>query len=64
MLKLLLSLLENDQVSASPNSVGACITYNPTVGPTDESRNCVSNIRSEGSLIYILQKKSFSLMNR
>ena len=32
----------------SPNSMGAYITYNPTVGLTDERRNCVSNIRPEG----------------
>jgi ethanolamine ammonia-lyase small subunit len=32
----------------SPNSMGAYITFRPQVGMTDESRNCVSNIRPEG----------------
>ena len=32
----------------SPNSMGAYITLHPYVGMTDESRNCVSNIRPEG----------------
>jgi len=46
----------------SPDSMGAYITFHPHPGKTDESRNCISNIRPEGmsfqmatdKILYIL----------
>lgn len=33
---------------SSPDSMGIYLTYSPRVGMTDESRNCISNVRKEG----------------
>jgi ethanolamine ammonia-lyase small subunit len=48
---------------SSPDSMGAYLTFAPAVGRTDESRNCLSNIRPEGlpfklaseKLLYLIQ---------
>jgi ethanolamine ammonia-lyase small subunit len=49
---------------SSPNSLGAYMTYDPAPGRTDETRNCISNIRPGGlsiaegvrKLCYLAQK--------
>nr|WP_321467362.1 ethanolamine ammonia-lyase subunit EutC [uncultured Desulfobulbus sp.] len=33
---------------SSPNSMGIYLTYGPKVGTSDESRNCISNVRTGG----------------
>ncbi|MEY4538618.1 MAG: hypothetical protein RLZZ306_375 [Bacteroidota bacterium] len=46
----------------SPNSMGAYITFRPHVGMTDESRNCVSNIRPEGMNFQMATDKIIYLL--
>ena len=46
----------------SPDSMGTYISFRPYVGMTDESRNCVSNIRSEGMNIHLATEKILYLL--
>ena len=56
---------------SSPTSMGAYITYNPKKGNTDEKRNCVSNIQSEGlsyefaamKLAYLIDEMLFKKLS-
>lgn len=47
---------------SSPDSMGLYLTYNPKVGLTDESRNCISNIRIEGLSYEEAIKKAMYLL--
>lgn len=47
---------------SAPDSMSAYLTYKPQIGLTDESRNCISNIRPDGLNLLAAADKLFYLI--
>lgn len=60
--KISLVLIGERPGLSSPDSMGLYLTYNPKVGLTDVSRNCISNVRLDGLSYEEAVKKTMYLL--
>lgn len=49
---------------SSPDSLGLYLTWAPSIGLTDESRNCISNVRPQGLVYEEAVNKVFYLLSQ
>ena len=61
--KIVLVLIGERPGLSSPDSMGLYITWAPRVGLTDERRNCISNVRTEGLVVEEAAHKLHSLLS-
>ena len=61
--RLVVMLIGERPGLSSPDSMGIYMTLNPRVGLTDESRNCISNVRREGLSYELAAHKLLYLMS-
>ncbi len=61
--KVVIVLIGERPGLSSPDSLGMYLTWAPHIGLTDESRNCVSNIRLKGLSYEEAVKKTVYLLN-
>ncbi len=60
--KITLVLIGERPGLSSPDSLGLYLTWNPKVGLSDVSRNCISNVRSDGLSYKEAVKKTIYLL--